>query len=148
MKPSYTEGMYCETCIATVQELRKAVREHSGALRQAKIKAEMRKVCESLTTHDEKSLVGMRAACKHMLDVYGDKFEEVFLMEKEDTLEAHLCYLYTKVCTGVKRKTFQDQKQNFDDKIIEEFVKKHGDRVRRSKPTANSESLQITKEEL
>ncbi|KAM4023909.1 uncharacterized protein ACNLHF_024868 [Anomaloglossus baeobatrachus] len=141
--------IYCETCLATVQELKKAVKVHAGEVSRTKIKAEMSKVCKSLT-FEEKYLAEARNGCKDLLDVYEDKFEETFLREKEDTFEANLCYMHTRACIGVKRNSFQEQTQKFEDGIIEDFIKNHGDRVRHAKPRVadSSESLKNTRDEL
>ncbi|XP_077130997.1 uncharacterized protein LOC143785764 [Ranitomeya variabilis] len=147
LPPHVERRIYCETCLATVQELKKAVKVHAAELSRTKIRGEMIDVCKSLK-FEEKYLAEARTGCMHLLDVYEDKFEETFLKEKEDAFEANLCYLHTRACIGVKRNSFQEQNQKYEDGIIE-FIKNHGDQVRHAKPMAadGSENLKYTKDE-
>ncbi|XP_073399218.1 uncharacterized protein [Dendrobates tinctorius] len=146
---TFFTGIYCETCLATVQEMKKAVKVHAAELSRTKIRGKMLEVCKSLT-FEEKHLAEAKTFCKHLLDVYEDKFEKTFLKEKEAAFEANLCYLHTRACIGVKRNSFQGQIQKYEDGIIEEFITNHGDKVRHAKPMAaeGSENLKNTRDEL
>ncbi|KAM4697765.1 uncharacterized protein WCC33_013367 [Rhinophrynus dorsalis] len=149
LPPGVDRRLYCETCLATVQVLKNTLNAPSSELSRTKIKAHMGEVCTSPVLREQSSASDKAAiACNHLLDLYGDKFEDAFLTEHEDTLEATLCYIYSMACTGVKRKSFQNQKQDFQDGVIEEFLQKHAHKIRLSRPTMHESSLQNKKEEL
>ncbi|KAG8433048.1 hypothetical protein GDO86_017356 [Hymenochirus boettgeri] len=141
LPPGVDRRTYCETCLATVQELKKTQSITPGVTGWTKIKAHSRKVCTALTFEKQSfSLDKAAIACNHLLEVYGEKFEEAFLTEqKKDLLEATLCYMLSKACTGVKRNSFKAQ--NFDDEALETFLQKHGASVRRSKPVGTESIL-------
>ncbi|OCT61557.1 uncharacterized protein XB5721655.S [Xenopus laevis] len=133
LPPGVDRRMYCESCLATVRELKKSLNTPTGETSGTKIKAQATKVCNALTFEKENfSSDKAQIACNHLLDTYGENFEDALLTEKEDTMEATICYIYTKACTGVKRETFKAQ--HFDDGAVEDLLQKHANRVRRSKP--------------
>ncbi|KAE8579495.1 hypothetical protein XENTR_v10024069 [Xenopus tropicalis] len=142
-------GMYCESCLATVRELKKSLSTPTSENSGTKIKSQATKVCNALTFEKESiSTDKAGVACNHLLDTYGDKFEDAFLKEKEDALEGTICHIYTKACTGIKRETFKAQQ--FDDGEVEAFLQKHASSVRRTKPVVpeGMPSSQGRKEEL
>ncbi|KAM5152156.1 uncharacterized protein ACMZJ9_010386 [Mantella aurantiaca] len=142
LPPGVGHRIYCETCLATVQGLKKMLNESTGVQSRTKIKDEMKKMCR---TFEKESAI----ACRHLLKSHEEKFVEILLAEKEDTAEAHLCYIHTMACTGIKKKHLQEEKHRFEDGI-EEFLQKHADRVRRVKPTVgeHDENEYHKKEEL
>ncbi|XP_077305188.1 uncharacterized protein LOC143924659 isoform X2 [Lithobates pipiens] len=135
--------MYCETCLATVQGLKKILNESTSVPSRTSIIKEVKKVCSTL---EEKATV----ACKHLLKSHEDKFVKILLAEKEKTSEADLCYIHTMACAGMKKKHLEVEDHKFEDDL-EKFLQKHSDRVRRAKPTVmkpRDENLYHKKEEL
>ncbi|CAH2307210.1 Hypothetical predicted protein [Pelobates cultripes] len=146
LPPGVSRRLYCETCLATVQGLRKALSTLSIEPSRTKIKANIQKACEKLTFEDQSVAVDKAyIACKHLLDHHGEKFEDAFLIEKDISLETNLCYIYSTACTDVKRKHFQGQE--FQHSMIEELLQKHPGKIRFSKPVIPV-SNQHKKEEL
>ncbi|OCT64178.1 hypothetical protein XELAEV_18045279mg [Xenopus laevis] len=118
LPPGVDHRMYCESCLATVQELKKSLSPPTGETSGTKIKAQATKVCNALTLKKESfSSDKARIACNHLLG-------------KKKTPYT-IYYIHTKACTGVKRERFKSR--HFDDGAVEEFLQKHVSIVRRTK---------------
>ncbi|KAJ1096205.1 hypothetical protein NDU88_001349 [Pleurodeles waltl] len=139
---------YCESCLATVQELKSGLSLPSPELSKSTVEKELRKVCQAQIFKESKLLSAK--ACKHLVDINKGPFVEVILTENKDKLEAFLCYEHSKACTGLKREDFRDKTEGFHDTMVEEILKREGQKVRRVKPVhhGNSNNMAFRKEEL
>lgn len=140
--------MYCESCLATVGELKNALSLHSPELSKSTVEKELRKVCQAQIFKDAKLLSAN--ACKHVIDTNKGSFVEAILTENKDKLEAILCYEHSKACTGLKREDFRDNTEGFHDTMVDEILKREGQKVRRVQPVhhASNNNNAFRKEEL
>lgn len=142
---------YCESCLATTQEMETIERKLSlGSRAQLVEKLVDDVLCESASFQRRAHLPAdqLRTACKHLLDVYGEEFRDALLRRREsERLDILLCYESSLACVGVKRHADQN-KNSFTDSDIEALMQHNSVDLRVARPVHTNITKMPLKDEL
>ncbi|KAJ8346073.1 hypothetical protein SKAU_G00302660 [Synaphobranchus kaupii] len=141
---------YCESCLATTQEMETIERKLSLGSRPQLVERMIDDVlCESASfqTHSHLPVDQLRAACKHLLDVHGEEFRDALLRRESERLDILLCYESSLACVGVKRHTDQN-KNSFTDNDMEALLQQNSANLRTARPVHTNITKTHLKDEL
>ncbi|KAG5832603.1 hypothetical protein ANANG_G00292860 [Anguilla anguilla] len=147
---------YCESCLATTQEMEAIERKLSlGSRPQLVEKLVDDVICENVSFQRRAHLPAdqLRTACKHLLDVYGEEFRDALLRRREsERLDILLCYESSLACVGVKRHADQvgqqENKNSFTDSDIEALMQHNSVNLRVGRPVHTNITKMPLKDEL
>ncbi|KAG7460143.1 hypothetical protein MATL_G00218160 [Megalops atlanticus] len=143
---------YCESCLATTQEMETIERKLSGASRRDVVDMLLDDaLCNAASFQSDGRLPAdkMRAACKHLLDVHGEEFRAALLRRESERLDILLCYERSLACVGVNRLTHQNKdRTSFTDSDIKAQLRESGADIRIVRPVHTNITTMAAKDEL